>query len=252
MFWVELYSRRLPALTVVGFLAVLASPGLPRPAYTAASRHAAPALHFVSKSGYRQTVRGDGWSPKHPVVFSLLQGSRVLGFEIQADGKGFFVVGVKKIDLCAGETYAARDWGGHRVVLRGPGLECPIRRNAPVPQLRFLTGSNQPFSAVHVDLPRTKSASVRLGNAIYLWEEGAKTPLFLPSAEAKYLELFGQGKTPPRACPRVECTAGFYWEWAAMKDGSTSIVLDPACRPRCATPSYDVTVTIRGNRAAGG
>jgi hypothetical protein len=210
-----------------------------------ARRDSAPALQFVSKTGYRVAVEGTGWRPNHRVTFSLAQGSPVFGLELRSTSRGAFIVGVKNIDLCNGDSFAAGDLAGHRAQLAGPGLGCAVNPHPPTPQLTVVKGKLLSIAVTHIDTPPYEhSVVIRQADALYLWESGTTNPAFVPSAPATFFFLIGHGQTPPSACPEVECGAGFYWEWVGMKRGRTGIAMNPSCRPQCEIPSYLIPVRI--------
>ncbi|GEM_PF-3477715 len=235
--------RRLLLTTIVAaplMFSVLAAPALARPAAAGG-----PALKLISVSGYSLAIRGTGWPAKQRVVFALRQKPVVVGLELWTTPRGRFSVGVKHIDLCNGETMVARDLHGHRVVLSGPGLGCPPARKPPIPQLTLLHGRPAPPAVTHVDGMAHKPVTLRLGDAVYVWEQGTRKPLYVPSAPSAYLALMARGRTPPRACPEVECAAGAFWEWVGVRVGTTAITMNPSCRPGCELPSYLIPVKIK-------
>jgi hypothetical protein len=118
--------------------------------------------------------------------------------------------------------------------------------------LTVLKDKQLPFKVTHVDVPpRGQTVVIRLADAIYLWEAGTTGPGFIPAAPAAYFELLARGRTPPRACPEVECAAGFFWEWAGMKVGHTGIAMNPHCYPKCEIASYLIPVKIEPRKQAG-
>jgi hypothetical protein len=89
---------------------------------------------------------------------------------------------------------------------------------------------------------------IRLGDAIYLWEPGTKRPAFIPTAPTRFFAIIGEGKTLPRKCSQIECSAGFFWEWVGVHTGKTEIGMNPKCRyskPECAIASYAIPVRIK-------
>jgi hypothetical protein len=124
---------------------------------------------------------------------------------------------------------------------------CPGRAAASTtPVLKVLRGKLIPIHVTHVDFPHNAAIVViKMADALYLWEAGTSTPTYQPSAPQAYFQLIGQGITPPRACPQVECAAGHFWEWVGMKIGRTAIVMNPSCFPKCEMPSALIEVRIK-------
>lgn len=205
----------------------------------------APSLRLVALPGYRLGVAGAGWGARHKVTFSLQQQSRVVGLELRAARAGRFTIGVRNIDLCNGEVFVARDLHGDRVQIEGPPLACPASLHPPVPVLTVVKGRQVHIAIRHVDFPSQRGRVViRRSNALYLWEPGTRGPTWIPSAPEPYFSLIASGTTPPRECPRIECSAGFFWEWVGMKRGLTGIAMNPSCYPRCEIASELIEVRI--------
>lgn len=206
-----------------------------------------PTLRFVNEKGYRISVKGVGWSHKTRVTFAVRQGSTTEGLELRTTAKGPFVVGVNNIDLCGRSLFKTRDFKGHSARVRGPALECASPDHPPVPVLTVVKGHELHIAVTHVDTPPKHTIVIGRGNALYLWLAGQHHPSFTPSAPKKYFALIGQGTTPPRACPQIECAAGFFWEWVGLKLVRTAITMTPWCRryqPPCEGPSYTIRVRI--------
>jgi len=238
-------SRFLAATILVAVAASFAWSPAVAAGTAAAHRHGGPTLRFTSKPHYQLAVQGSGWPALQPVTFSLGQGDSVFGLELAPAKNGTFIVGVNNIDLCNGDAFVARDLKGDRANLQGPGLGCPVSQNPPMPILTVVRGHQIKIAMTHVDTPtRGKPVVIRLADALYLWEPGITRPGFLPSAPSSYFALIGRGLTPPRACPEVECSAGFFWEWAGMRVGQTGIAMTPSCYPKCEIASYDIPVKI--------
>jgi hypothetical protein len=231
--------------TMLAGLALLpASASASHPAH--ATRTPAPKLQFVTVPGYTVAIRGTGWRPDRRVAVSLAEWYPVVGLELRTTNAGGFVVGVKSIDLCNGDLFAASDFAGHEAHLAGPGRGCPINPLAPIPTLTVVTGKSLVAVVHHVDVPPYKhSVVMRVAQALYLREAGTSRPGFIPSAPAPFFFLLARGRTPPRACPEVECASGFLWEWVGMKTGKTGIGMNPACRPQCEIASFLIPVTIQ-------
>lgn len=219
-----------------------------------------PTLRFVMVQGYQTAVQGRNWPVKRRVTFSLMQTQMgtmravvvprgtVRGLELRTTGAGRFEIGVNGVDPCGSASYTARDFRGDLVHLSGgtAARPCKERVSSASPGITVLKGRLLNIRVKHVDLPRKKNNAVviRVADAIYIWESGDKQPGYVPTAPEKYFELIGQGTTPPRMCPQVECNAGFYWQWVGMRTGTTSITMNPSCRPSCEIPSYSIPVRI--------
>lgn len=224
------------------------------PAAFAASAHlhaaaTKPSLALTGAKGYRLAVSGSGWGSGKLITFALRQRFTVVGLELTSTHSGTFLIGINHIDLCNGETFTARDLKGDKAQIQGPGLGCPVRPHPPVPTLKVLKGGVFAAAVHTVDLPsRPASVTMLLADAVRIWQEGSGKPAFLPKAPEAYFALIGRGTTPPRACPEVECSAGFFSIWAGMKVGQTGIVLNPRCYPKCKIFSREIPVTITARK----
>lgn len=213
----------------------------------AARSNTAPRLRIVHKSGFKISIKGSGWASKSRVTFSVNQGLGVEGLELLTSSSGTFIVGIRHIDLCHHSAFTSRDLTGHTATLHVSTRACATRSPEPVPELKVLKGSCVGMSVTHVDGPAHPAVVINLGNAIYIWQPGAKHPAYLPAAPFKYFDLLDRGTTQQRACPETECAAGFYWEWAALTSGTTGITMTPWCarkKPACLTPTYVIRVRI--------
>lgn len=222
----------------------------------------APTLHLAGAAGFRIAVSGDGWAPRSRVAFSVRAGPWVEGMALQTTAAGTFRIGIRNTELCGGSSFRARDLRGHSAVVYGPALKCPAPFSPPKPVVTVLLGTRLRIETKHsanrargtvqeirLLAPGARTETLHLGDALYLWEPGTVRPAFRASANSRYLELIGQGRTPPRACPQVDCEEGYYWEWIAVTTGTTFIDLSPACResrPACAIPDFAIRVQILG------
>jgi hypothetical protein len=219
----------------------------------ASSAALTPSLRLVSEPSYRISVHGRHWRPLSEVAFSVTQGSTVTGLALRATSIGTFIVGIKNINLCAGEVFNAWDLGGDHASIHGPALPCPVPLRLPKPELTVLKGEAIPLAPVHVDGPTGKTVQINIGNAIYVWQPGTKHPAYFPSVPSTYFALIGAGTTPPRACPEVECSQGFYWEWVGIHAGNSVVSMTPWCRrqkPVCEIASWVISVRILATPAA--
>ena len=202
-----------------------------------------PTLQFLSQPGYSQGIGGDGWPAAAALTVTVTQGSTVSGLELNVTPFGSFTVGVRTIKVCLGETYAVRDFQGDRLTITG-SKSCKATKTPPVPSL-IVTGGNQiGFQVTHIDVRPTKRVSIKLGNAVLVWEPGTGQGAYRPSAPSAYLELIGRGKTTKQSCSQPECAAGLFWEWAGMKLGKTAITMNPSCLPKCKIASYAVPLAV--------
>ena len=234
---------RLVITLCLSFLVVVSST-----APNASAQSTSPALRFVAVPGYRLTVLGTGWPRRDRVIFTVHAGPWVQGLELRATRNGSFRVGVNNVDLCGGATFQAQDMRGHHVSLRGPALLCASKLNPPVPTLSVLRGQAVQLHQVRLlTVSRPTNVTMRVGDELYLSEQGQGRPFFTPRADPTYLLLVAQGETSPGACSQANCNAGFYWEWIAIRAGQTGIGLSPACReahPQCELPDFVLEIRI--------
>jgi hypothetical protein len=213
----------VPALLCVGLLGSMsyassaASPVVP-------AQHLGPSVSFIVVQGYQLAVSGSNWVPYSRVVFSLDQAILAVGLELMASDKGDFLVGINNVDACAGEVADARDFSHQAAAAPGPALACPVKANEPTPSLSILSGDQANIATTHVDLFHgTLSAKIVRGDSVYLWEQGTGTPMWVPQVASAYLQPIARGTTANRACPAIECSAGFFWQFAGMRQGKTTI-----------------------------
>jgi hypothetical protein len=234
---------RAAVAVCLAFAAVLAVVQQP-----SAAAAAVPGLHFVTVPGYRLTVAGKDWPHRVRIIFALHAGPWVQGLQARTTRNGSFRVGIANVDLCGGVTILAADFAHHKAMLRGPALGCASPITPPVPSLTLLQGKQmQPSVTQMLGLQRPASVTLHIGDRLHLWEPGTTRPSFTAHADETYLSLVGQGKTPPRTCPQVDCEAGFYWDWVAIRAGEAQIDLSPGCRqskPACGAPDFLLEVVI--------
>jgi len=227
----------------LAFAAVLA---LAQPQSAAGA--AAPGLRFVIVPGYRLTVAGKDWPHGVRVVLAVHAGPWVQGLQARTSRAGSFRVGITNVDLCGGVTVLAADFAHHKATLRGPALACSSPISPPVPSLTLLQGKQVQPSVTRVLGPnRPASVTLHVGDKLHLWEPGTTRPTFTAHADETYLSLVGQGKTPPRTCPQIDCGAGYYWDWVAIQAGQAQVDLSPGCRqsrPACGAPDFLIEVVI--------
>jgi hypothetical protein len=116
-----------------------------------------------------------------------------------------------------------------------------------VPQLRVLQGKPAKHQVARIYGIQPRSVTLQDGDELFIWEAGTVRPAFQPHADPAYLAVVGQGTTPPRACPQPGCDAGFYWDYVALRPGTTLVDMSPGCReltPPCAAPDFALTVKI--------
>jgi hypothetical protein len=207
-----------------------------------------PAMRLVAVGGHRIAVHGTGWPARDRMVLSVRYGGGSEGLELGSTARGAFTVAADSIDLCGGVTFVARDSAGHRATVQGPPLKCASRINPPRPVFTVLSGTKlQPHEVRVLGATGPHDVILHVGDALYLWLGGTATPVFLPKTKARYLFPLSMGTTPPRACAQVDCQAGFFWRWIALRPGETGIDLSPACRqttPPCEIPDLLLRVHI--------
>jgi hypothetical protein len=206
-----------------------------------------PSLQFTQVANYPLAVEGQGWQPNSRVIFWIRAANIVEGRELTTTGSGTFLIGITGLNMCAGPLFQARDFASGRAKLRGPALGCAVPLNIPLPKLRILLGRPASTHLFKIYGHQTSSIAMRLGDQLYLWEPGTDAPSFYPTANARYLVLIRAGKTPPRACPQVDCDSGYYWQFVGVRAGSTSIDMAAACRlstPPCELPDFAIAVRI--------
>jgi hypothetical protein len=208
-----------------------------------------PALRFTAVPGYRISIAGSGWLGGSLITFTASEGTIDAGLVLRATKRGGFVVGINNIDPCAGIAFEARDFSGDHFTLPGPALGCVSPYPLPTPVLKVVKGHAVTISVKHVDGTGNRHPVViRLGDAVYVWESGSENPSLVPSVRTAYFQLIGKGQTLARRCSKVECAAGFFWEWVGMKVGKTTIALEPACaaaKPPCLAPVLLIPVRIK-------
>jgi hypothetical protein len=199
--------------------------------------------------GHRLGVSGAGWPHRRTVALAVHQGGITRGLVVRTTAKGGFLVGVDHIDMCAVVWAEARDLAGHRARVNGPAMGCPAPVSLPTPKLSALKRTQR--TTMHVvrvfGVPSARSITVHLGDALYFWLSGAGQPFYQVGAPDANLFLIAQGKTSARACAQPDCAQGFYWEWLAVRVGTTGIGLSPSCldsTPPCELPSLEITVNV--------
>jgi hypothetical protein len=206
-----------------------------------------PTLRFVSSAGYPLAVKGEGWAAHARVVFWVHASTMTEGVELKTNAAGAFAVGIKGLSMCARPAFKARDFATGHAKLLGPPLGCHSPAIVPVPQLRVLTGKQASHVVVKVYGLQPRSVTMHVGDQLYIWEPGSGAASFTPHADGAYLVLFRVGETPPRMCPQPDCAVGFYWQYTAIKVGTTLVDLSARCRsstPPCEVPDFAIDVTI--------
>lgn len=240
--------KPLVALTVV--LVTIMVSGTP--AHARLPGHAtrkAATLKLVTVPRHRLGLSGNGWPHRRTVALAVHQGGTVRGLALRTTAKGTFLVGVDNIDMCTGIWAEARDLAGHRARVNGPVMGCPPPVSPPTPKLSVLKRTQR--TTMHVvrvfGVPSARTITVSLGDALYFWQPGTGQPFYQVGAPDANLFLIAQGTTPARACAQPNCAQGFYWEWLAVRLGTTGIGLSPSCldsKPPCELPSLEVTVNV--------
>lgn len=237
-------------LTFAGPLAVLlmfiaAAPAAAGPGRT---------LKMVTLRSGAPGVEGTGWGHR-PVTVSVSEGRWVVGITVQPNDSGTFRLASTSLNLCARPLFRAYDAHGHYRAVAGPPLGCAAPADPPRPRLRAVVGRQVTAPTVQIPASRPTSVTLHRGDILYLWEPGTNAPAWTPSVEqidspnatALPLALVDQGQTAARMCPEVDCAAGFYWKWLAVKTGDTAITLSAACRaskPPCMVPDFIIRVHI--------
>jgi hypothetical protein len=233
-------GRTIAALVIL-FAGLVASGGRAQASGTA------PTMRFVSTTGYPLTVRGEGWAPHVRVIFWVHAGTMSEGVEVKTTGAGAFAVGITGLSMCARPVFKARDFATGHAKLLGPPLGCHAPAVVPVPQLQILKGKPASRTVVKVYGLQPRSVTMHVGDQLYIWESGSGAASFTPHADSSYLVLFRMGETPPRMCPQVDCAEGFYWQYTAIKAGTTLVDLSARCRsstPPCEIPDFALDVII--------
>jgi hypothetical protein len=204
-------------------------------------------LRFTTVGGYALAVKGSGWQPRARVLFWIRAGAMAEGRELATTATGTFVVGINGLNMCAAPVFRARDFGAGRAKLRGPALGCPVPLVVHPPQLRIVVGTAAPHSVVKINGREPQRVTMHVGDELYLWEQGTGAASFVPHADSHYLVLIRMGTTPARMCPQANCAGGFYWDYAAVKAGTTGVDLSARCRlvtPPCEIPDFLIQVVI--------
>lgn len=233
-----------------GFLALLLFATAAVPAAAGSGR----TLKIVNLRSGGLGVQGIGWGQTRLEV-SLITGPWTVGLSIRPNLRGRFRVKAVGANPCAGLLFRAIDTHGHRKTVRGPQLGCNVPADLPRPELHVVVGRAVTPATVKVLASHPGSVTLHVGELLYLWEPGTTVPAWTPrlldsagtQTSGRPLQLVDAGQTPPRACPQVDCDAGFYWKWLAVATGDTGITLSAACRastPPCMVPDFIIRVHV--------
>jgi hypothetical protein len=121
--------------------------------------------------------------------------------------------------------------------------------------LHVIVGRSITPPAVDILNGHPATVTVHIGQVLYLWEPGVTAPTFQAqvvggtgtATASSPLVLIDAGQTAPKDCAQVDCAAGFYWRWLAVRTGDTGIVLSAACRmakPPCMLPDFVIAVHV--------
>lgn len=236
-------SRRLSIVAVAFSVSLV----LWSPASAAAVHRVNPSLRFVHRAGYQLVVAGRGWRPWSPVIFSVRVGAISAGLEVKATRRGAFAIALSHLSLCSEPEFAARDLRSHHASLHGPPLGCPLPANPPMPVLKIIQGKRSAPAVYRIAGIVPRSVNMRLGDELYIQEDGATLPAYLPYVNAYYLTLVRAGRSSGPGCQLANCNTNYFWEYAATRLGETVIDMSPACRqvrPPCEAPDFGISVKI--------
>jgi hypothetical protein len=233
--------------------------------------HRTPSLRIVTVPGYRFAVAGRGWGRRAILTFALHLSPPVpegraritpivapfilvQGIELRATRGGAFVVGVNTLPAGFCATVEVRDLAAHRLTVPrstpagGCAYSTPLAARVRLSRTTLTVLKGTLVRPVVVPLLRgTAEVTVHLGDALYLREPGP-SGMYQPVIDDAYLATINHGLQLPVECPAEHCPSGFvFWEWIAVKKGTTTITLNPSCRqskPPCAIPSFAITVHI--------
>lgn len=207
-----------------------------------------PSLHIVKSPGHTLAVSGAHWGRR--IVFTARIGDATAGVVLESLSGGRFTVAMDYGLACGGVSVEARDFKGHDLNIRRSGPMCPNRLGEPPPSISVLHGLR---SAPHVRTLKhalgPRALTMHLGDDLHITEPGGLTPAFQPDTDAHYFILIDHRTVGFSACLAGPCDGvpEQSWTWVAVKQGSTSVGLTPACRlsrPPCEVAEAALSITI--------
>lgn len=230
----------------------------------------ARSVRAVTMTGYQFGVSGAGWGHNKRIVVTFAHGyiskgnallDRITteGVELRTASNGSFLVGVSGTTPCGQQFMRAtvRDFSGHSALAFPQAKPCcppsPVKVGSQpgcqtaAAGMKVLKGK-QLHPSVAVVTPEGPSAiTVHLGGVVELLSGVSErvSTLSSLSVDDAYLALFSTG-TSGRCPPNASCPVpmpSMYWQWAAVRKGTTSIRLSPSCPPRQQC-SRSVAITV--------